>query len=234
MPRTNRYQTLVNNFLSMSREHQYQVLLDNLLDMSLKKAPIDWLKECKEKADLLEDILQLIPSDGYQEVLLELIEKIPWAEYAVGTLRQLKQTVQTLLTKQLTPDQFKEGVFTWCEAWLADMERLSTEYLFYQALAEAEQRVKEEERRAKEEVERREAEERRAKEEERRAKEEERRAKEALAVKVKELEAQLAARESRGVKRTHTSSDLFSRKKAREESSSEPDEISSEVSHAAH
>jgi len=87
-------------------------------------------------------------------------------------------------------------------AWYESNRKLSgTEHQRLRGEKDEAVTAAEEERRAKEE-------ERRAKEEERRAKEEERRAKEALAIRVKELEQQLALPRDRGRKRQREEREL--------------------------
>ena len=191
----------------MPRTNRHQSLVDDLLGMPRKRASVALLKQCEERAKLLEEIVQLVSCAGYRKVLPELMRKTPWAEYAVGTLRQLKQAVQIALTKQLTSDQFKENVLTWCDQWLEEMKRLHQECLAARALAESIRKEREVIRKKTESL--------------RRARQ--------------KAEAELAAlKAERGRKRKRTEVDLFARKKARGESSSEPDETSSEVSHAAH
>jgi len=212
----------------MPRTNQYQLLVDDLLGTPRQEADREWLEICERRASLLEEITHLIRSHGYGKTLSELMRKLPWLNYAPKTLEELKEHVQSLIQRPVTLKEFKTETVAWHKTWLEGMKRLHAEYLAALSLAEAAEAKAAAESRAKEE-------ERRAKEEERRAKEEERRAKEALAVRVKELETQLASRKNRVPKRTHTSCDLFlHRKKARTTPSSDQEEISSESSRAAH
>jgi len=203
---------------------------------SVEKVRIDHVSETRIESKYTTEIFKQMRKQLEEvyslEIASELLPAVWLKRLDLAGSKEIQRRLTTLLAKHLAAPEVKGRLVSWFDQFQVlsgtEHEALSGGKAAALSLAEAAEAKAAAESRAKEE-------ERKAKEEERRAKEEERRAKEALAVRVKELETQLASRKNRVLKRTHTSCDLFlHRKKARTTPSSDQEEISSESSHAAH